>query len=256
MTAAKPWTPDEWAARLAVAVVLPRVNELDNAGRFFRTHRLAIDFRAEGRSAGILMVGANPDKQASLALSFGSFQRLARALRGEKVVPLPTRGFWHIVGLLQIQKLTGRLEGLLHPEDQASLTTELVARQSRLLLRIALEGGAWLARKGEPWLRERLRDGPQGRVSFFIEGAVMGGPQVVAMGVGSLQVDGQPAHPSADASVTFASPALASAALRGQLDEVAAVGLGDIVIEGNAALADHLGYLLRRVDYYLEGRYE
>jgi hypothetical protein len=55
----------------------------------------------------------------------------------------------------------------------------------------------------------------------------------------------------ADVTLTFPRWRTALAALRGELDEMAALGTGELVITGSLPLADHLNIVLQRMaDYF------
>ena len=53
-----------------------------------------------------------------------------------------------------------------------------------------------------------------------------------------------------DVEITFRDEATAAAALRGQLDQLAALGRGDIVVRGLVPLAEKLGLVMDRLDLY------
>ncbi len=59
---------------------------------------------------------------------------------------------------------------------------------------------------------------------------------------------------SPDVTVSFGNEQIALAALRGELDELAAIGAGDLVVRGQVPLAETLGAAMARADVYLERR--
>jgi len=57
-----------------------------------------------------------------------------------------------------------------------------------------------------------------------------------------------------DVEIVFRDEATAAAALRGQLDQLAALGRGDIVVRGLVPLAETLGLVMDRLDLYFHPR--
>ncbi len=253
--------PEQWVAHVGLHAVMPQLAELEGPLGQRTTPPRWLEFHASGMFAATRLGGPLPSSDPALeqrlprlVFRFGPAHRLAAAFQGRTVVPVPTSGCWRAGSLIRVLRLSKRLEHLLRPPPTAKLSPAEVQQQATMLLEVALLGGNALAEAGEPWIRQRLTEGPTGSVRFAIDGSGQRGARV-RLTPGGLEVALNTDRVETDATVTFTSPEVAVAALRGQLDEVAAVGRGDIRIEGNAALADHLGYLLRRVDYYLEGRY-
>jgi hypothetical protein len=58
----------------------------------------------------------------------------------------------------------------------------------------------------------------------------------------------------ADVTVTFHDEPAALAALRGELDEMAATGRGDLIVRGLIPLAETLGLVMARAEEYIERR--
>ncbi|MGF1448221.1 MAG: hypothetical protein ACFB20_02260 [Opitutales bacterium] len=253
--------PEQWAAHVGLYAVMPQLAELEGPVGQRTTPPRWLEFHAPRMFAATRLGAPLPtndpameERLPRLVFRFGTARRLASAFQGRTVVPVPTRGCWRVGSLIRVLRLSKRLEHLLRPSPTSKLSSAELRQHATMLLEIALLGGETLAENGEPWICQRLAQGPTGSVRFAIEPSTQRGARVT-LTANRLEVILNTERAHTDATVTFMRPEIASRALRGQLDEVAAVGRGDIRIEGNAALADHLGYLLRRVDYYLEGRY-
>jgi hypothetical protein len=63
---------------------------------------------------------------------------------------------------------------------------------------------------------------------------------------------GEPAV-AADVEIIFRNEVTAAAALRGELDQLAALGRGDVVVRGLVPLAETLGLVMDRLGLYFKG---
>jgi hypothetical protein len=140
------------------------------------------------------------------------------------------------------------LHALLLPKAR-DLANEVVARaHTGLGYGTALRGAVILGAH-DPASRNVLAHTADGLARFQIP--ELGFDRWLQLECGALR--GGRAAPPAPASVVITFPhwRTALAALRGELDEMAALGTGDLVISGSLPLADHLNLVLQRMaDYF------
>lgn len=164
-------------------------------------------------------------------------------------VPLLAWGGWRVGLLARFSKLAKRLEAVLDG-DAAVLATpdgrRLHARLSLIAAGLALRPLA----NGDEAARKTLRSLPPGLAAFSIEGDQGAtiwfdhGSADNAAGWGE-----PPRRP--DVHVTFADMTIAYAVMRDEIDTPAAIGCGQIKVEGLVPLADGLGVVMERLRIYL-----
>ena len=186
----------------------------------FDGHRLAVD----------------PNSRASaLTLLFLGDRHLVGTFRGQTFPPpLPIWGQWRLPKVGAFIQLTRRLTQVMdEPSANAACRTRLLfgGLLSRALVELAdyQESARHQLRQFEPFMTE-FRVGTD-LASWFgcVDGKFIGGA-------------GQaPQRP--DTAIRFRDATIASAAAEGSLDQLAAVGAGDIAIFGRIPLADLLDVL-------------
>jgi hypothetical protein len=120
-----------------------------------------------------------------------------------------------------------------------------------LQFRLAIAATAALSGR-DAVMRELLTAGPPGQAVVRIAPRK---PIVwVAVREGVLRWGRGESPTAADVEIIFRDEATAAAALRGQLDELAAVGRGDIVVRGLVPLAEMLGRVMDRLGVYCRRR--
>ena len=126
-----------------------------------------------------------------------------------------------------------------------------------LQFRVALATTAELSGR-DAVMRHLLAAGPPGQAVVRIapRGAVHregSSPRAVAwveVREGALRWGRGESPTAADVEITFRDEATAAAALRGQLDQLAALGRGDIIVRGLVPLAETLGLVMDRLGLY------
>jgi hypothetical protein len=165
-------------------------------------------------------------------------------------VPLPLWGFWHLGKMKTFQKLAGLLQKSLSPPS-ADADAAALRLHVRLTLGLALHALPVLARF-ETETRRELAKGPEGLVTFRLDGDDFSGWAHWKAGAPSAGIG--PAPRQADVEISFRNIEIAAAALSNRIDSLAAVGSGDIRVEGFVPLADAVNRALERIPLYLSPR--
>ncbi|MGB5569501.1 MAG: hypothetical protein WBM81_09360 [Sedimenticolaceae bacterium] len=221
------------AARLAVGRGAWRVRL-----RNLRGDHVTVDF--DGRR---LVVDPN-SRASALTLLFLSDRHIVSTFQGQAFPPpLPAGGQWHLPKLGAFIRLTKRLTEVMdEPSANASCRTRLLfgGLLSKALVELAdhQDSARRELRRFEPFMTE-FRVGTD-YASWFgcVDGRFTGG------------VGRAPHKP--DTVIGFRDATIASAAAGGSLDQLAAVGTGDIEVHGRIPLADTLDLLLDRIGSYLK----
>ncbi|SDU23187.1 hypothetical protein SAMN05444156_2749 [Verrucomicrobium sp. GAS474] len=165
-------------------------------------------------------------------------------------VPLPVWGAWRIGLLTGFSKVAERLEAVLEGEGDVLATAEGRRVHARLTLIAAGLGLRPLA-EYDVLGQATLKGIPQGLAAFSIGGeadaTVWFENRPGAWTAGWSQPPRRP-----DVQITFADIDVAYAALRDEADTYAAVGLGQITVDGLVPLADGLNLVMERLRDYLE----
>ncbi|MGE9294884.1 MAG: hypothetical protein ACQKBV_01140 [Puniceicoccales bacterium] len=189
-------------------------------------------------------------QQSGIGLLFlTDAQAVATFLEKKTFPPIPTRGFSALSKMNTFTALAKEMQDWLKPGDDRLQDEDFREKFAMFSLGLALRGVTQLCaheRKG----REQLASGPQGLVSFQI--GEDGEPvwlllrrHELASGEGDL-----PEEPAA--RVVFRNSEIAARAVRDEIDSIAAVGRGDIMVQGIAPLADHANALMERVQSFVD----
>jgi hypothetical protein len=240
---------DRLTAALYLRAVLPAFEELGRvsprAQALIADWDCGVEFAVHGAEGATVnfqngTVAVSPDRslKAAISLLFLSPGQLAKMFAGKFAAPLPRRGFWRVASLQRFLKISKILEQELeqHP---------------RLLLSVALGSLAPLI-EHDAHARAAMRDCPPGVVELCLPAHDLYAWMEWRNGKISW-ARGRSAKP-ADAVVTFRDEATALAALRGELDELAAIGRGDLTLRGLLPLAETLGVVMALADNYIERR--
>jgi hypothetical protein len=206
----------------------------------------SVEFAAPGVASaavffqsGAVSVRPSANLKTAISLFFVSTRQLVRQFTGRGFsLPLPRRGFWRLAQLHRFNQLGKILESELE-------------RHARLLLSVALGSIGPLAQR-DSRARDLLGDCPEGIAEFGVPSADLYGwveitRHKISWGRGR-------ALRTPEVKVFFRNEPIALAALRGELDEFAAIGKGDLRVSGLVPLADTLGAVMARADVYLERR--
>jgi hypothetical protein len=165
-------------------------------------------------------------------------------------VPLPVWGGWRVGLLTRFSKIAAILESVLNGTPGA-LATAAGRRQYARLSLIAAGLGLKSLAQGDAPARQALRAVPPGLAAFSIGGEDRAtvwfdhGSADCAAGWGK-----PPRRP--EVSIAFADIHVAYAAMRDDIDTMAAVGGGEIKIAGLVPLADGLNAVMERLRIYLQ----
>jgi len=187
----------------------------------------------------------------SVTLLFFSRSHLNAFFAGATwAVPLPIWGGWRIGLLARFAKLAARLEAVLNGHTEVLASADGRRLYTRLSLIAAGLGLAPLA-EGDAQAIAMLRTLPQGLAAFRIEGEPNStvwfdhGAKRKASGWSD-----PPRRP--DVCIVFGSLRLAYAAMRDEADTMAAIGAGEMTIDGLVPLADGLNVVMERLRIYLQ----
>jgi hypothetical protein len=187
----------------------------------------------------------------SVTLLFFSRSHLNAFFAGAAwAVPLPIWGGWRLGLLARFAKLAARLEAVLNGHAEVLASADGRRFFTRLSLIAAGLGLAPLA-AGDGQAIDTLRALPPGLAAFRIEGE----PNSTvwfdhAANAPASGWSDPPRRP--DVCIVFGSLSLAYAAMRDEADTMAAIGAGEMTIDGLIPLADGLNVLMERLRIYLQ----
>lgn len=242
-------TQDEIAARLYLHAVLPAFEELarvsPRAQALIANWNCAVEFAISGGAGAAVRfdggdVSVLPERcaDAMISLFFLSSAQLVKQFEGKFSLPLPRRGLFRLASLYRFHRL-----GVILQEE--------LEQHPRLLLGVALASLQPLIAH-DRHARELMRDCPEGLAEFCIPACKLYG--WVEWRAGKIHSGRGHAPRPADVVVSFRGEQSALAALRGELDEWAAIGAGELRVKGLLLLAETLGLVMARADHYLERR--
>jgi hypothetical protein len=243
-------TQDEIAARLYLHAVLPAFEELarvsPRAQALIADWNCSVEFAVHGGGGAAVrfqggMVSVLPERcsEAMISLFFLSAAQLVKQFEGKGFsLPLPRRGIFRLMSLYRFHRLGNILQ-------------EELEQHPRLLLGVALASLQPLIAHDHQ-AHELMRECPEGMAELCIPTGKLYGwvewrNDKILWGRGH-------APRTADVMITFRDEETALAALRGELDEWAAIGAGELKVRGLLPLAETLGLVMARADYYLERR--
>ena len=190
-------------------------------------------------------------RNASVILMFLGDRHLNAFFSGNQwAAPLPVWGCWRVGLLARFSKLAERLEAVLDGAQQvlhSAAGRRLHARLSLIAAGLALHALA----EGDAAAQHILRSLPPGLASFTIAGEPRGTVWFDHGSADNRAGWGDPPR-RPDVCIVFADIATAYGALRGEIDTLAAVGSGQIRIEGLVPLAEGLNFAMERVRVYLK----
>jgi hypothetical protein len=248
--------------RLYLDAVLPCLADLadqdPSARAIMGDARASIALRVLGGPGAVLTFdqgriawSSAPASRASVTLLFFSRSHLNAFFAGVAwAVPLPIWGGWRIGLLARFAKLAARLEAVLNGHADVLASEQGRRIYTRLSLIAAGLGLAPLA-AGDADAIGTLRTLPAGLAAFRIEGEP--NSTVWFDLAADTQASGwsdPPRRP--DVCIVFGSLRLAYAAMRDEADTMAAIGAGEMTIDGLIPLADGLNVVMERLRVYLQ----
>jgi hypothetical protein len=248
-------------ARLHLHAVLPALADLTENSAAAREAAKGWDFALRLQLAGGLGTTIVPHgtrlevyphggPKPRLTLHFLSALQLNRTFLGAPTwPPLPMGQVWRLGGLRPFTALTKLLNDALQPDAAALEDPAFLRMHLRLLFKVLL-GALPVIAGSDPAAAHTLAATPPGLAEILMPALDLSG---WARWDGKRMTAGAgPAPDAPDARIRFRDEAAATAALRSQLDNAAAVGLGQIEVRGLVPLADGLGVVMDRVEAYLK----
>ena len=255
----KPMDPNTIKANLFLKVILPHLEtlvELDPAvARLVRGWNNVIQFEVlnGGPAAhlefrgGKLTVREGAHSSPTVLFSFNTVKDLVDMMDGV-TKPMPKKGLWHLILLLKFMKLTAALEKTLKPAPEELRDPARLALTVTLMLNTAVFGMKQIAEL-DPAVDPTVHHLADGAAQFRI---MPDGPYAY------LEVrnqtlfphKGQVENPLVDLEAKDLQTAYGM--LSGELDTMAAIGKGDIVLRGFIPLFGDLSYIMGRIAEYLQ----
>jgi hypothetical protein len=257
-----PFNRDATLAQLNLHAVLPALEDLVRLSPAAHALIARWDFSlrlqlAGGPAAtlvsrdGRLTVHRDAATPAQLVLLFLSASQLNRTFLNQKALPpLPIAGFWRLAKVRPFTALTKLLDQALQPTPIALEDPVFREQHVRLLFKVLL-GAIPVVGSQDPPSRHSLGHTPAGL-------AVIRAPALELAGWVDWTAEGRltsglgPAPRPPDVVITFCDGETTGAALLGELDPNAAVGLGRVDVRGLVPLADGLSLVMDRVESYLQ----
>ena len=260
MNAAAPPTPAV-LSQLYLTAVLPCLTELAEHDSVARATIADADasvvFRILGGTAvtvqlrrGLIAFQLGAVPRASVVLLFLSDSHLNAFFSGERwALPILLWGGWHFRVLARFTRLAERLKAVLDGHESVIGSSEGRRLHARLSLMAAGLGLLPLS-QGDEVTRTALRALPFGLASFAIRGEPSATAWFEYGADGCAAGWGEPPR-RPEVCITFCDVGTAFAALRDQIDTMAAVGRGQIIVDGLVPLADELSFIMQRLRVYL-----
>jgi hypothetical protein len=257
-----PFNRDATLAQLNLHAVLPALEDLVRLSPAAQALIERWDFSlrlhlAGGPAAtlvshtGRLTVHRDAAVPAQLVLLFLSASQLNRTFLNQKALPpLPIAGFWRLAKVRTFTALTKLLDQALQPAPGALDDPVFRERHLRLLFKVLL-GAIPVVGAQDPSSRHSLGHTPPGLAVIRAPALELAG-WVDWTAAGRLISGLGPAPRAPDVVITFCDVATTGAALLGELDPNAAVGLGRVDVRGLVPLADGLSLVMDRVESYLQ----
>ncbi len=251
-------------ARLHLHAVLPALEDLPilspEAHAIAQKWNFSLRLQVAGRGGpsatlvspgdGRLLVHPQSAEPVKLVLTFLTADQLNRTFLDQKTLPpLPTGGFWRVLGVTPFTRLAKLLNTALQPAPGALDDPAYRERHLRLLFRVLL-GAVPVVAAGDGVSRHTLSHTPEGLAEIRVP--AFGQVGWVRWAGGRVTSAPGPAPDAPDATITFTDRETTDAALLGRLDPNAAVGLGKVAIAGLVPLADGLSVVMDRVEGYLK----
>ena len=253
-------------ARLHLKAVFPTLGalvRLDDgaqslvAGQHFGvrlTTRSGLSTRLDFRD-GEVLVNSERAGHRALELFFLSDRHLNRTFSGAGFsMPIPVRGFGHLARLRTFTRLTDRLQRVLTASRRDLVDHQLLEIHTGIMMGELIPSAIaqlvdydkacrqWLAPYRDALIQFEVVGGKSSWIRFRKSGAVYGSGST-----GEFP----------DVIISFRDREVALSAIHGDLDSLAALGKGQVIVRGLIPLADALDRVLDRLSFLLKkGRQE
>jgi hypothetical protein len=199
--------------------------------------------------SGAITWQAGVGRLPAVILAFFGDRHLNAFFSGKKwAAPVPLWGGWRIGLLARFSQLARRLEQVLDGEPSVLGSAAGRRLHARLLLMVAGLALRPLA-QGDAPTRALMRTLPQGLAAFTIAGESRA---TVWFEHGPNRAGWSEPPRRPEVCVVFADVTTAYAAMREEIDTLAAVGSGRIRVDGLVPLADGLNAAMERLRVYLQ----
>ena len=251
--------------RLFLHAVLPAMEDLfrysKEAQEIVGERPFSIAFKSRSGLSSALFIEngecrweKDPQELSSHALTFLSDNQINALFSGEGFsLPIPTRGLLQPAGFKRFSQLSELLQTYLEPTREALQDKAFFEAHVRLLLGVALYGVRELGEYEED-SRRILAHTPNGVAQFVVGDETKAA--WVSLRNGKLQAGKGMFAEEPDVTIWFRNAQVALLALQNDLDVMAAVGKGDIQVDGSIRLADGLGFVMERIPLYLPAKTE
>lgn len=256
-TFAPPKPADRILADIHLHAVLPRLADLvrldTEAKSLAADMKMTLEFMVRGGPRAYLTfdrgtVRAGRTGCSDVGLFFLDCATLNRMFAGEKVTPIPFKGFTLIRQLKKFERLTEVLTRYLKPSDQDMADAAFRRKHVELSLLVGLAACRSIAdhdRKAER-VAAALHEGTI-QYSIMPEGP----DALVTIRHGAIEVSAGKV-PAPSATIELKDVDFAVALIRGEVDTFAANGSGEVRVSGDLHLADEFNHLFDRVGFYLK----
>jgi len=249
-------------SRLYLSAVLPCLTDLVDqdaqARNLIGTLNASIELRVVGGPSAVLRFDSGriewqpkASQWPSIILLFVGAAHLNAFFSGKTwAVPLPIWGAWRISLLARFSRLAQRLEAVLNGKAEV-LTTEAGRRLHTRLTLIAAGLGLHSLAEGDGAAIAVLQSIPKGLAAFIIHNEPKSTVWFDHGSPGHTAGWGEPPR-RPDVRIVFSTLNVAYAAMRDEIDSMAAVGTGAIQVDGLIPLADGLNFVMERLRVYLQ----
>lgn len=237
----------------AILGAIPYLCELDEEARaLIEGQTVSIGFAVKDGPEATLYIGGGKARMApgvercDVKLPFSSCEKFNGLIDGT-TTPIPSKGFTKIGFLLKnFTKLTDRLSAYLQPEEAALEDPEFFRISTILMFHVIVEAIAQIANHDKVG-----RFSASNIVDGVAKIAIAGGP-AAGLICRDHRIAASHSEPKQFFSyMEFAGMDLARALFDGQVNAIAAVGLGQVRIGGMIAQIDNINRILDRVALYL-----
>lgn len=238
---------------LAVLGALPCLCELDGpARRLIAGKRVSVGFAVRGGPEATLFFGDGRCRMApgtdrcQIRLPFSSCEKFNGLMEGT-VTPIPSRGFTRL-GFLTgaFTKLTDRLSAVLRPSPEALEDEDFFRVSTQVMFHVIAEAIAQIANEDEVG-----RFSASNIVDGVAKLSIAGGPAAALCCRDHRLLAIHQAPERFLSYMEFQDLRLARSLFDGQVNAIAAVGLGQVRIGGQISQIDNINRILDRVAVYL-----
>lgn len=252
---------DHILARLHLKAVFPTLAALvrldDGAQSLIAGRRFGVRLKTRsGLSTrldfldGDVQVDSNNAGQQPLELLFLTDRQLNRTFSGAGFsLPIPVRGFGHLGGLRAFSKLTARLQRILAASPRQLVDERLQEIHADLLMGTLIPSAIVQLASCDALCKRWLAPYADTLVQFEVDGGTSSWIRLRAKG--AVYASGIPGE-LPDVIISFRDRDVALAAIHGDLDNLGALGKGQMTVRGLIPLADALDRVLDRLGLLLK----